>query len=774
MIDGKLSIALAGNPNSGKTTLFNSLTKSTAHVGNWPGVTVDKRDGEYRAPDKSKISITDLPGIYSLSPYTPEEVVSRNFLLETKGLDGVIDIIDATNLERNLYLTTQLLEMDIPVIIALNMMDVLEKNEEHVDIEKLSRKLGVKVVPISALKEENLDKLMDVVREELKNKRKGVNFIEDQRIEALQKSLVNKYQEEGVTDPLFHTAKLIENDEIEVAAHPKFVEEVTKFKENFNDDLFGDDLEALSADLRYKAIANVVEDCVDRKFIPSEKETVSDKIDKVLTNRWAGIPIFLIILFLVFHIVFSEDFLYLGAAGALGGFTDFPGSPFEGVFIADGALMSPGVIIMNFLGGCFGLLTDALNGWFESMNVAAWVPGLICDGIIGGVGGVIGFLPQILLLYLFLSILEDSGYMARVAFILDRIFRRFGLSGRAFVPMIMGFGCSLPAMSNTRTLATENERVATIRVIPFFTCGAKLPILTAVAGALAGHFGLGNVDLITFSLYVTGIVVALVAAVLMRETTLKDDTPAFIMELPAYHLPQAKALGIHVWEKLKAFIKKAFTIILFTTIIIWCLSHFSFDWKFLEDTDIDKSILAGIGMLVQPLFTPLGFGSQLGNYGWVFAVAAVTGLLAKENVVGTFGTLAACLTGVLVDVEAAGGDVEAVMAMVQATGISAPGLFSFIIFNMFTIPCFAAVAVAKAELPKNRFGSTLWFWLFTSYLCGMMVYLVGSPFSWWSVFIFLALFAVAIVLIVLYNKHKLPWLEKKVEEHRLKKARKAN
>ena len=457
------------------------------------------------------------------------------------------------------------------------------------------------------------------------------------------------------------------------------------------------------------------------------------------------------ILFAVFHLTFSENFLWIGAA-LPEGWVSGEGTAFEGVF-GDGGINSIGVILFNLLDLATSSISDAIAGAMSAGGVADWATGLVVDGIFGGLFAVLSFLPQILLLFLFFSILEDSGYMARVAFILDRIFRRFGLSGRAFMPMIMGFGCSVPAMVNTRTLADENERIATIRVIPFFSCGAKLPILTAIAGGIVQMTGLGNADIITYSMYVLGIVVAIAAVLIMRSTTMRGEVPPFIMELPAYRAPQFRSLMMLLWDKLKHFVKKAFTIILASTIVIWFISHFSFNWKFLPDSEMNDSILAGIGMLVRPLFTPLGFGSQLNDWGWVFVVAAVTGLIAKENVIATFGTLAACITSGFVADEALEG-VDAVAEMISATGIGIPALIAFIAFNMLTIPCFAAVATAKAEMPdKKRFNYTLVFWVVTSYLVASMIYLIGE--WWWTSFIWVAVWAAAITLIVLYNKGKL-------------------
>ena len=453
----------------------------------------------------------------------------------------------------------------------------------------------------------------------------------------------------------------------------------------------------------------------------------------------------------MFHLTFSENFLYLGAA-LPEGWVSGEGTAFEGVF-GDGGINSIGVILFNLLDLATSSISSAIGDAMAAGGVAEWATGLVVDGMFGGLFAVLSFLPQILLLFLFFSILEDSGYMARVAFILDRIFRRFGLSGRAFMPMIMGFGCSVPAMVNTRTLADENERVATIRVIPFFSCGAKLPILTAIAGGVVQITGLGNADLITYGMYVLGIATAICAVLVMRSTTMRGEVPPFIMELPAYRMPQLKSLTMLLWDKLKHFVKKAFTIILASTIVIWFVSHFSFNWKFLTDAEMNESILAGIGMFVRPLFTPVGFGSQLNDWGWVFVVAAVTGLIAKENVIATFGTLAACITAGFTADEALEG-IDSVAEMIAATGIGVPALIAFIAFNMLTIPCFAAVATAKAEMPdKKRFNNTLIFWIIVSYLVASMIYLIGE--WWWTSFIWAAFWAAAITLIVLNYRGKI-------------------
>ncbi len=753
--------ALAGNPNCGKTTLFNSLTGSTAHVGNWPGVTVDKRDGVYKKCAEP-VAIVDLPGIYSLAPYTPEEVIARNYILDEKP-DCVINIVDATNLERNLYLTTQIMEIDVPMVIALNMMDAVEKNGDKIDEKELEKRLGVPVVKISALKQNGLKELMDRAYAESNVKRSGISVLSETPVSHLINDVRIALSGQNVENPLFHSIKLVEGDKLEVEMHKETVHMVNEFKQTFSDDTFGTDFEALVADARYKYISKHFAAVMQRKDSDKFKMSKSDKADKVLTHKIWGIPLFIVILFAIFHLTFSEDFLYLGAIFGLPSLDElgFDTENFGVRLLAciyDGAVMSPGVFINNLWNDIIvGSLFDLLKSGIEAIGMADWAVGLINDGIIEGIGAVLSFLPPILVLFLFFSILEDSGYMARIAFILDRMFRKFGLSGRAFLPMIMGFGCSVPAMINTRTLADEKERTATIRVIPFFSCGAKLPILTAVAGALVASFGVGNADVITFLMYLLGIVSAILAVLLMRSTTLKGETPPFIMELPAYHMPQFKNLMAHLWDKTKHFVKKAFTIIFASTIIIWVLCHFTFDWQLLADEDINQSILASISKLVQPIFTPVGFGSQLGAYGWVFALAAVSGLIAKENVISTFAILAACLVkiaGLGFDLDAISADesgIMAVQAMIQATGITGPALIAFIAFNMTTIPCFAAVATAKAELQnKNRYVWTLLFWLASSYIVGMIIYTIGS--WWWTCFIWAALVAAVVAFIILRNK----------------------
>ena len=569
--------ALIGNPNCGKTTLFNALTGSTAHVGNWPGVTVDKKEGTYKKGSEP-VSIIDLPGIYSLSPYTDEEVISRNYILDEKP-ECIINIVDATNLERNLYLTTQLMEINVPLVVALNMMDIVKQNGDTLNVKELEKELGVPVIEISALKEENIDTLMKKAIEASLKERKATTVIEGTTLAHLVGDVTIAFKGKKVDNPLFHAIKFVELDELEVKNHPDLIEMVDDFKATFKDELFGTDFEAVIADDRYKYITSHYSSCMTKhknevgEDVNLEKQ---EKIDRVMTHRIWGIPLFLLILFAIFHLTFSEDLLYVGSlVNALGGelSPSFEGSVFEGLLWSDAGINSPGVILFNLVDSITSFIGESATTLMETLNASTWATGLVVDGVLGGLFAVLSFVPQILLLFLFFSILEDSGYMARVAFILDRIFRRFGLSGRSFMPMIMGFGCSVPAMVNTRTLSDDNEKLATIRVIPFVSCGAKLPILTGIAGGLGLAFDLPHVDIITYSMYVLGMVVAVVTVILMRKTTMWGKVPPFIMELPQYRMPQFKSTLLHLWDKLKHFIHKAFTIILASTIVIWFLRH---------------------------------------------------------------------------------------------------------------------------------------------------------------------------------------------------------
>ena len=744
-----LKFALAGNPNSGKTTLFNALTGSTAHVGNWPGVTVDKREGTYKKGE-TPVEIVDLPGIYSLSPYTPEEVIARNFVLDERP-DCIINIVDATNLERNLYLTTQLMELDVPMIVALNMTDVLDKNGDRIDVRALEKRIGLPVVEISALKATNIDTLMDRAIETVQTGRAGTSVLKESLLGQAIANAEIALKLKDVEAPLFHAVKLVEKDEIEVNNHPAEARAVEAFilanvkTENGK----AIDTEAEIADARYKYITSRFSTTLTRARKPADELSKSNKADKVLTHKWFGIPIFLVILFAVFHFTFSENLLYLGSIiPSFGAWCATASETTAGSIFFAGGINSPGVILFNALDLLTGQIGEWIGGGLEALGANEAVIGLVCDGVWGGVSGVLSFLPQILVLFLFFSILEDSGYMARVAFMLDRIFRRFGVSGRAFMPMIMGFGCSVPAMINTRTLADEKERTATVRVIPFFSCGAKMPILLAISGGIVETFGIGNADIITYSMYLLGIVVALLSLLLMRNTTMRGEASPFIMELPIYHMPGFKNLMLHLWDKAKHFIQKAFTIIVASCIVIWFLTNFGWDWKYVGETAMDTSILASLGKLIQPFFTPLGFGAQLSADGWVFAVAAITGLIAKEDVIATFGVLAACISSGFLGATEDG--IYEVGVMIAETGITIPALVSFIAFNMLTIPCFAAVAAAKGELGKGKFRWTLLFWLATSYIVSSMVYTIGE--WWWTALIWAAIAAVVVLGIILYNK----------------------
>lgn len=773
----KLSFALAGNPNCGKTTLFNSLTGSTAYVGNWPGVTVEKRAGTYKDGKGFEAEIVDLPGIYSLSPYTPEEVISRNYILENHP-DCVINVLDATNLERNLYMTTQILEIDVPVVIALNMMDAVKENGMTIDVEAISKKLGVPVVEISALREQNLDKLMIAAKQATENKREGKSFWDYGSYKENIEKAIDIYKAKKVEDPLFHAIKALEGDEIESEKNLEAFNEV----KSLNVDV--DEFESNSADKRYKYITSELS--IYRKGAPvqeSKKLSKSDKIDKVLTNKWAAIPLLIVIMFLIFHITFAGDLLFLNKMGVV--LEDYPGfiswtmlngdevHPFAGLFYDGDGIASIGEFFHRLAGdnetGILGCICLAVKQFLLAVNAPDALIMFIYDGVLNGVAAVLGFVPQILILFLFFSILEDSGYMARVAFVLDRIFRKFGVSGRAFLPMIMGLGCGIPAMINTRTLNSDKERIKTIRVIPYFTCGAKADILAAVSAAVAIYFG-WHADLFTFGMYLMGMVMAIVMVIVMNKTTQREEVPPFIMELPAYHMPQPKAVGIHVWDKGKHFLKKAFTIILISTIVITLMENLTFGWNFipayeaaaanyLENLEIDlsdalsagditlaeftkalaegtkvhadalaevqklgyfsyeameaSSMLSGVGKLIQPIFTPIGFGSQLTDSGWVYSVASIQGIIAKENVTGTLSTLSAI-------VGATGEDVQDMFA---ATGITQGGVLGFTVFNLLTIPCFASVGTAKGEMPtKKDYIGTLAFWVLGAYAIAAIFY----------------------------------------------------
>ena len=677
-----IRIALAGNPNCGKTTLFNDITGSKQHVGNWPGVTVEQKTGKYKK--NKEIEIVDLPGIYSLSPYSAEEIVARDYIVD-ENPDVLIDIVDGTNIERNLYLTLQVLETKIPTVIALNMMDEVEASGTKIDVKKLSKILGVPVIPIVARNGKGVNELMEAAQKIASSKTQS----NDLEVFSPQ---VNNYITEivGLLDDndnqnhksssyeMWQAIKILEEDEIVIEKLPGNKRaKITSIVEKANSD-FNGDTEAEIADQRYKFISEVVNKTVSKplKANGQRKETTSDKIDKVLTNRIVAIPAFLVIMYALFSITFGE--------GPLG----------IGVWLQ--------TIVTDFWDGPF---TETIMGAIESMGAADWASGLVGDGILAGVGGVVSFLPQILVLFLLMSFLEDSGYMARVAFVMDRLFRRFGLSGKSFIPLLMGYGCSVPAVMASRTLESEKDRRLTIMITPFMSCGAKLPIYLMFAATLFTQY---NQTLIIYSIYMIGIVVAVIGALILSNTLFKGETSNFIMELPQYRIPTLRSVLIHAWEKVKGFAIKAGTIILGSTILIWFLSSFNFSGM----CEMDESILASIGRGIQWIFTPLGFGE------WRASVAVVTGWIAKENIVSTFGVL----FGAADAVAEAAAEGSAALPGLSAVFTQASA-FAYMAFNLLCMPCFAAVGAIKKEMGSWKWtGITIAFQMITAYIVAFIVY----------------------------------------------------
>ena len=677
-----IRIALAGNPNCGKTTLFNDITGSKQHVGNWPGVTVEQKTGKYKK--NKEIEIVDLPGIYSLSPYSAEEIVARDYIVD-ENPDVLIDIVDGTNIERNLYLTLQVLETKIPTVIALNMMDEVEASGTKIDVKKLSKILGVPVIPIVARNGKGVNELMEAAQKIASSKTQS----NDLEVFSPQ---VNNYITEivGLLDDndnqnhksssyeMWQAIKILEEDEIVIEKLPGNKRaKITSIVEKANSD-FNGDTEAEIADQRYKFISEVVNKTVSKplKANGQRKETTSDKIDKVLTNRIIAIPAFLVIMYALFSITFGE--------GPLG----------IGVWLQ--------TIVTDFWDGPF---TETIMGAIESMGAADWATGLVGDGILAGVGGVVSFLPQILVLFLLMSFLEDSGYMARVAFVMDRLFRRFGLSGKSFIPLLMGYGCSVPAVMASRTLESEKDRRLTIMITPFMSCGAKLPIYLMFAATLFAGY---NQTLIIYSVYMIGIVVAVIGALILSNTLFKGETSNFIMELPQYRIPTLRSVLIHAWEKVKGFAIKAGTIILGSTILIWFLSNFNFGGM----CEMEDSILASIGRSIQWIFAPLGFGE------WRASVAVVTGWIAKENIVSTFGVL----FGAADAVSEAAAEGTAALPGLSAVFTQAAA-FSYMAFNLLCMPCFAAVGAIKKEMGSWKWtGITIAFQMITAYIVAFIVY----------------------------------------------------
>ena len=669
-----VKIALAGNPNCGKTTLFNALTGSNQFVGNWPGVTVEKKEGKLKG--HKDVVIMDLPGIYSLSPYTLEEVVARNYLIGDRP-DAILNIVDGTNIERNLYLSTQLMELGIPVIMAINMMDLVEKNGDKIHIDKLSKKLGCEVVEISALKGTGIQKAAEkavALAQQKKNMVPVHEFSKDAEevITEVENKLTGIVAED---QKRFFAIKLLEKDD-KIKEQMKSVPDVSnEIKEM--EDRFDDDTESIITNERYVYISSIIGECISKSS--KEKLTTSDKIDRIVTNRWLAIPIFAVVMFLVYYVSVTT-------IGSI--LTDWTNDTLFGEWIIPGA-----------------------QSLFENIGCADWLTGLIVDGVISGVGAVLGFVPQMLVLFLFLAFLESCGYMARVAFIMDRVFRKFGLSGKSFIPMLIGSGCGVPGVMASRTIENDRDRKMTIMTTTFIPCGAKLPIIALIAGAF-----FNNAGWVAWSAYFVGVAAIVCSGIILKKTKMFAGDPApFVMELPAYHWPTVGNVLRSMWERGWSFIKKAGTIITLSTIILWFLMNFgwtdagfgmlSFDG--LEGAALEAAqaecILAKIGSAIGWIFTPLGW-TQSGN-GWKMAVAAISGLIAKENVVATFGMLFG-FAEVAEDGTEFWGNLAAVMTPVAAYG--------YLVFNLLCAPCFAAMGAIKREMNNSK-----WFWFAIGYQCGL-------------------------------------------------------
>ena len=694
-----IKIALAGNPNSGKTTLFNALTGSNQFVGNWPGVTVEKKEGKLKG--HKDVKLMDLPGIYSLSPYTLEEVVARNYLINEVP-DAIINIVDGTNIERNLYLSTQIMELGIPVIMAVNMMDIVEKKGDKIHIDKLSEKLGCEVVEISALKgngiKELANKAVKLAESKKENKiahkfNEKVETIIDET-EALLSSEVPDAQKR------FFAIKLLEKDD-KISENLKVVPNVNNQIEALEKE-FDDDTESIITNERYEYISSIIKGCYTKSN--KEKLTTSDKIDRIVTNRWAALPIFAIVMFVVYYI----------------------------------SVTTVGTIVTDWTNDVlFGeIIPPAIEKVLVALNCADWLQGLILDGIVAGVGAVLGFVPQMLVLFFFLAVLESCGYMARVAFIMDRIFRKFGLSGKSFIPMLIGSGCGVPGVMASRTIENDRDRKMTIMTTTFIPCGAKLPIIALIAGAL-----FDGAWWVAPSSYFVGVAAIIVSGIILKKTKMFAGDPApFVMELPAYHLPTVGNVLRSMWERGWSFIKKAGTIITLSTILLWFLMNFGWlDGHFgmLDmETQLNDSILAKIGGVIAPIFKPLGWGN------WKMAVAAVTGLIAKENVVSTFGMLFGFGSEIAEDGQEVWGTL--------AHSMSAIAAYSFLVFNLLCAPCFAAMGAIKREM-----NNTKWFFFAIGYQCGLAylvslcIFQIGSLFTG-ATFGFGAIVAVAIIIAFIY------------------------
>ena len=677
-------IALAGNPNCGKTTMFNALTGANQYVGNWPGVTVEKKEGRWKG--QKDVVITDLPGIYSLSPYTLEEVVSRDYLMKEHP-EAVLNLVDATNIERNLYLTTQVLELGIPVVIALNMADLLDKSGIKIDTKGLEKALGCTIVKTSALKGTGVQEAVKTAVAEA-SKRKtaepkacfssqvetAINAVE----EVLPTSIAAEQRRWYAIKVLERDSKVLEELKLPVSAKSKADTVITDLEKAMDDDT-----ESIITNERYEYITSLIAKYVKK---PKEKMTTSDKIDRIVTNRVLGIPIFLVVMYVVYAIAVTTLGTYV---------TDWTND----VFVV--------------------AIQDAVTSGLEAIGAAAFLTDLIVNGIIGGLGAVLGFVPQMAILFVLLSILEDCGYMVRIAFVMDRIFRKFGLSGKSFIPLLISSGCGIPGIMASKTIENDNDRRLTIMTATFIPCGAKLPVIALMGGVIGSKITGFPAGALTFIMYVIGIVAVLVSAIILKKTKpFHGEAAPFVMELPAYHIPQAKTVLLHVWERLRGFIVKAGTILLLACIVMWFLAGYGFvDGSFGAVENASDSLLAVLGGAIAVLFAPLGFG--LGDHAWASVAASISGFSAKEAIVSTMGTLA----NVAGDVEDAG----TVAGAVGAWFPSAMAAFSFLLFNLLDSPCLAAISTIAKEMNSRK-----WFWfaiLFQNvfaYVVTFMVYQIGA------------------------------------------------